>query len=72
MCLRLFIFTIVLQSLLMAADGDLDMSFGGDGKVITDMGGSSDSAHSVAIQSDGKIIAAGYSNNGSNDYRSPW
>jgi uncharacterized delta-60 repeat protein len=49
-----------------AADGDLDTSFDSDGKVTTDIGGSDDRARSVAIQSDGKIVAAGYSNNGSN------
>ena len=59
MWLRLFIFTMVLQSLLMAADGDLDTSFGVDGIVITDLGSVADYANSVAIQSDGKIIAAG-------------
>jgi uncharacterized delta-60 repeat protein len=42
--------------------GALDTTFDTDGKVTTDFG-STDWAHSVAIQSDGKIIAAGYSNN---------
>ncbi len=49
-------------------DGTLDRTFGLDGKVITDFGGYGDQARSVAIQSDGKIIAAGYSDNGSFDY----
>jgi hypothetical protein len=49
-----------------AAAGDLDTSFDSDGKVTTDIGGSDDDARSVAIQSDGKIVAAGYSHNGSN------
>ncbi|MDO8541473.1 MAG: PKD domain-containing protein [Opitutaceae bacterium] len=48
------------------ADGNLDASFGGTGKVITDIGGFSfgggDGAYSVVIQSDGKIVAAGYGN----------
>ncbi|MBI2219167.1 MAG: hypothetical protein HYU51_17940 [Candidatus Rokubacteria bacterium] len=48
------------------ADGNLDTSFGGTGKVITDIGGFSfgggDAAYSVVIQSDGKIVAAGYGN----------
>jgi len=47
-------------------DGTLDTSFDSDGKVTTAIGGSDDVAYSVAIQSDGKIVAAGYSNNGSN------
>ena len=37
-----------------------------DGKVTTAIGSGADQAWSVAIQSDGKIVAAGYSNNGSN------
>ena len=43
-------------------DGSLDTSFGGTGKVTTDFG-SYDSAYSVAIQADGKIVAAGSSAN---------
>ena len=48
-------------------DGSLDASFDGDGKVTTAIGSGADQACSVAIQSDGKIVAAGYSNNGSNE-----
>ncbi len=47
-------------------DGSLDATFDGDGKVTTDFGGIIDQANSVAIQQDGKIIAAGYSRIGSN------
>ena len=42
-------------------DGSLDTTFDGDGKVTTDIGSGHDRAFSVAIQSDGKIVAAGYS-----------
>jgi uncharacterized delta-60 repeat protein len=42
-------------------DGTLDSSFGTGGKVITDFAGGSDAANAVAIQSNGKIVAAGYS-----------
>ncbi len=49
-----------------AASGDLDPSFGSGGKVITPFGSSTDNANAVAIQSDGKIVAAGSSSNGSN------
>jgi uncharacterized delta-60 repeat protein len=45
-------------------DGSLDTSFDTDGKVTTSIGGIEDLATAVAIQSDGKIIAAGYSYNG--------
>jgi uncharacterized delta-60 repeat protein len=47
------------------ADGSLDASFGGTGKVTTDIGAGGDYAYSVAIQSDGKIVAAGESGTGS-------
>jgi hypothetical protein len=42
--------------------GDLDLSFGGgDGMVTTDLS-SQDEAYAVGVQSDGKIVVAGYSN----------
>jgi uncharacterized delta-60 repeat protein len=40
-------------------DGSLDSTFGTGGKVITQVGGIFDSAAAVAIQADGKIVAAG-------------
>ncbi len=50
-------------------DGSLDTSFGGDGKVLTDFGGSDDEAFGVAIQADGKIVVAGFSDvNGDFDF----
>lgn len=46
------------------SDGSLDTSFSGDGKVNTDLGvGETDAALGVALQSDGKIVAAGYVRN---------
>jgi uncharacterized delta-60 repeat protein len=48
------------------ADGSLDTDFGSDGLVITDIGSNDDLGRSVAIQSDGKILLAGSSYNGSN------
>ena len=48
------------------SDGSLDVSFDTDGIVITDFNpGRSDFAQSMAIQSDGKIVLAGYSNGAS-------
>jgi uncharacterized delta-60 repeat protein len=41
--------------------GALDTSFGGDGKVTTDFTAEFDSAFSVGIQANGKIVAAGLS-----------
>jgi uncharacterized delta-60 repeat protein len=53
-------------------DGTLDSAFNSTGKVLTDFSesGSVDVARALAIQSDGKIVAAGYSNAGgiSNDF----
>ena len=46
-------------------NGSLDTTFDGDGKVITDVGtGTDDGAEYVVLQSDGKILVAGYSNVG--------
>jgi uncharacterized delta-60 repeat protein len=41
------------------SDGALDTTFSGDGKVFTNFTNGDDSASAVAIQSDGKIVAAG-------------
>jgi uncharacterized delta-60 repeat protein len=49
------------------ADGSLDTSFDGDGKVTTAIGASTDVGYSVIQQADGKLVVAGYSWNGSND-----
>jgi uncharacterized delta-60 repeat protein len=46
-------------------DGSLDPSFGGDGKVVAPFGGE-DEAADVAIQADGKIVAAGRTSVGGN------
>ena len=42
------------------ADGHLDTSFSGDGKVRTRVGRGEQSANGVAIQANGKIVVAGY------------
>jgi uncharacterized delta-60 repeat protein len=50
------------QSLVLARyspDGSLDMTFNGTGKVILPMGADA-ALESVAVQNDGKIVAAGY------------
>ncbi|MFO1253092.1 MAG: hypothetical protein U1E77_18625 [Inhella sp.] len=41
-------------------DGGLDPSFGSGGKVITQVGARGDSARAVAVQADGKIVVAGW------------
>ena len=50
----------------VTAEGSLDPSFDVDGKVVTQIGSGSDAATAVVLQSDGKIVAAGYSHNGAN------
>jgi uncharacterized delta-60 repeat protein len=50
------------QSFLVArynVDGSLDATFGSNGKTISQFASTGSSAHAVAIQSDGKIVAAG-------------
>jgi uncharacterized delta-60 repeat protein len=45
------------------SDGTLDQTFGTSGKVLTDIGSSSDDrVYGLTIQGDGRIVAVGYSN----------
>ncbi|MEK6286133.1 MAG: delta-60 repeat domain-containing protein [Acidobacteriota bacterium] len=55
-----FDFTLVRYQ----ADGSLDLSFGFGGKVITDFLGDEDYVNAVAVQADGKIVAAGRARKG--------
>ncbi|HYV93495.1 MAG TPA: T9SS type A sorting domain-containing protein [Chitinophagales bacterium] len=48
-------------------NGSLDSTFGNNGEVNTSIGIGASAANSVALQSDGKILVAGYSNNGADD-----
>ena len=61
----LFITCIAWQLTSFAQSGSLDLTFDTDGKVTTAIGSGSDVGNGVAIQSDGKIVVAGYSDNGS-------
>ena len=63
--------------LKLKTDGTLDGTFGGgDGIVTTPIGSSNDVATSVALQSDGKIVIAGYTtsstDNASRRALEPW
>jgi uncharacterized delta-60 repeat protein len=50
------------------ADGMLDSSFGGGGLTLTDVGGgNADVANAVALLPDGRLLVAGYANNGTDD-----
>ena len=62
MALSLLFYTIAL-----AASGDLDPTFSGDGKLTTDIGGWKDRANAVAVQSDGRIVAVGDHYNAAGD-----
>ena len=48
--------------------GVLDSTFGNGGKVITNVDPGPDAVFGLVLQSDGKIVAAGYSKSGSNDH----
>ena len=49
------------------SNGTLDNNFGSNGKAITAIGNYGSEINSIVIQNDGKIVAAGYSYNGSQD-----
>ncbi|MDH6452562.1 putative delta-60 repeat protein [Streptomyces sp. SAI-119] len=51
---------LTLPGVASAAPGDLDTSFSGDGKVLTDIA-DDDQAYDVAVQPDGKILSVGSS-----------
>ncbi len=55
-----------MQLVRYNVNGSLDSSFDGDGKRSLSLGTNHSVATSVAIQPDGRILAAGYSHNGSN------
>lgn len=60
--MKKFIFLLLMSLCVLstfAADGDLDASFDGDGKVSTDIGASYDGANNAAQQADGKIVTVG-------------
>jgi uncharacterized delta-60 repeat protein len=47
------------------SDGSLDSEFGSGGVVTTDVGGDNDEGLDMALQSDGKILVAGFTDTGS-------
>jgi uncharacterized delta-60 repeat protein len=60
------VFVFFFSNLAIAQFGTLDTSFDGDGKVLTEFQNYNSAVHSIAIQSDNKIIAAGSVYNHSN------
>jgi len=59
------ILAFVVSGTVRAVDGNLDPTFGTDGKVLTDFDHSTDIANGVAVQADGKLVVVGttYINN---------
>src|SRR5438094_1319058 len=64
-CASAVMVLIMSGQIAQAADGDLDPTFGTDGKVLTDFDHSTDIANAVAVQTDGKLVVVGttYINN---------
>ncbi len=61
------ILSLLLTIAAFAADGELDSSFDGDGKVSTDVGANYDSAINAVQQPDGKIVTVGTTRNTDTD-----
>ena len=57
---KLLVVALFFTLTMFSQSGTLDGSFGANGKVITSINGVEDKARSVVIQSDGKIVVAGY------------
>lgn len=64
LCVVAFIILHWQPICIQAQDGTLDMSFGNAGTVITSTSIGYESAYSIAVQSDGKIVVSGESQNG--------
>ena len=55
---------LCVSPIAVGAPSDLDLTFGSTGKVTTAFGSGSDTAYSMALQSDGKIVVVGVTNSG--------
>ena len=64
LCCLAALFVIFAQT-ATAQETALDYTFGTNGRVVTDIGGSFDGIRSVAVQTDGKIVAGGQGTVGS-------
>ena len=60
--LLLCVVIVSLNAVLAQQAGEFDVFFGSDGIVVTDLGGTNESGRSIAVQSDGKIVVGGDSN----------
>src|SRR5688500_2832084 len=61
------LFSLVLVGTALGAPGDLDTTFGGDGKVTTPIGLGSDEGYAPALRPNARSLGAGFSDNGSNN-----
>src|SRR6266545_2605906 len=59
LALAISVASLAFTSAAYAQAGQLDTSFGGDGKVTTDVTARGDFGATVAVQADGKIVVAG-------------
>ncbi len=59
-----WLFCLIFSSVAFSQEGTLDPSFGGNGFVTTDFSGQEDQAYSLLEQTDGKIVAFGFSDYG--------
>lgn len=71
-CLAVLLPSLPLPDQVQAAAGDLDLTFGIGGKVVTDFSDSFDPVSDevitdIAVQQDGKIVVVGYSYNSKNN-----
>src|SRR5262249_24482946 len=57
-----------LRTCAYNSDGSLDSTFGTGGLVTTDYSGGNDVAQALVIQADGKLVAAGYDTNGTQNF----
>jgi uncharacterized delta-60 repeat protein len=51
--------SLMIRSIALAASGDLDTTFSGDGKINQDFGASFQEGYDIATQSDGKVVVVG-------------
>src|SRR5262249_9806424 len=70
MALAIMLFPALFPATIKAqSGGTLDPSFGTGGKVTTDFAGAGDAVAAIAVQTDGKLVAAGKSfNNSSSNF----
>jgi uncharacterized delta-60 repeat protein len=53
------VLALMTVTVALAASGDLDNTFSGDGKIVQSFGGAQHKGRGIAVQSDGKIVVIG-------------